>query len=100
MQKVPPGTQTVPAPSAPAPTERPSVHPHAASPPTACTPLEALVRPSCLTHRVHDGITLRLYCPQVPVVHRAKAAPTTIASMPTARGLPPLSSPATCVAVR
>lgn len=65
MQKVPRGTRTVPAPSAPVLTERPSVQPHAAAPPTACTRLKPLVRPgwewlSCFYHRV---ITLLLYWP-------------------------------------
>lgn len=45
MQKVPHGTRTVPAPSALVLTEHPSVHPHPASPLTACTPLKPLVGP-------------------------------------------------------
>lgn len=52
MRKVLNGTPTVPAWSAPALMERPNVHLHAASPPTAYTPLKPLVRPDCECVRV------------------------------------------------
>lgn len=60
MRKVPNGTQTAPAPFAPALMECPNVHPHAAPPPTVYTPLKPLVQPDC--EPVRSVFTVGIWC--------------------------------------